>query len=348
MERIGFVTVLAALLACACGVGADRDESSGAVALERVEVSGDHMGTRFRVVVYAPDAASGREAASGALDRVRALDARLSDYDPESELSRLSRTAGSGEAFRCSEDLWRVLVAAQRFAEATGGAFDATAGPLVRQWRRAARQGEVPESGDLARARSAVGWRSLRLEPEARSALLVKPGMRLDLGGIAKGFALDEALAVLSAAGIERALVDGGGDVALLGSPPDGGGWTLALQDPRAGAAPLACQLSGGALATSGPAYRASEIDGVRYSHLIDPRTGQALTRAITVSVRAPDGMTADAVASAVSVLGAEAGLTWVETLPSVEACVWEAGKADGEPCLSSGFPRTMLPPAAR
>ena len=343
MDRIEFVTGLLVLLTCACGT-----EAREAPLLQRVELVEEHMGTSFRVVVFAAREADGWQAASAALDRVRALDERLSDYAPESELSRLSASAGSGASVPCSDDLWNVLLAGQAVAEATGGAFDVTAGPLVRQWRRGARQHELPDPEDLERAMASVGWTLLRLEPEARTAQLLAPDMRLDLGGIAKGYALDEAVAVLEAAGIESALVDGGGDIALLGHPPGEPGWSLALQSPFEDEPPLACLLAGGAVATSGPAYRGSDIDGVRYSHLIDPRTGEALTRSATVSVRAPDAMTADAVASAISVLGAQEGLAWVETLPGVEACVWEGGKGDGEPCLSSGFPRTMIAPTAR
>ena len=138
MGRIGFVTALAALLAPLAG-GCGGGGPAGPP-LERVELVEAHMGTEFRVVVYADHPALGLAAASHALDRVRALDDALSDYDPESELSRLSATAGSGRAVPCSDDLWRVLVAAQGFAEATDGAFDVTVGAVVRQWRRAARQ----------------------------------------------------------------------------------------------------------------------------------------------------------------------------------------------------------------
>lgn len=305
------------------------------------------MGTRFRVVVVHRDPERGRAAARAALDRVAELDERLSDYRPESELSRLSRASG-GAPVPCSPDLWRVLALAAQVAERTGGAFDVTVGPVVRLWRRAGRRGELPGEEELEEARRRTGPDLLQLDPAHRTARGRVPGMRLDLGGIAKGDALDQALEVLRSHGAAAGLVDGGGDVAVFGAPPEAPGWTIAVEGLGPGAHVV---LRGGALASSGDAYRAVEIAGVRHSHLIDPRTGRALLGSRAAGVLARDAALADGLASALCVLGVEPGLALLEALTGVEGWIQEEGIRGGEPCLSSGFPlrlgRDAVPAAA-
>lgn len=324
--------VLLALLPLCAG-------SCAAPELQRFEYEEPHMGTRFRLVLYAADAPAAESAAGAAFARLAELDGLLSDYDPESELSRLSaRSAGGAppEAIPVGDDLWRVLVRAQELAERSGGAFDVTVGPYVRLWRRAARQGALPSPERLADAAAAVGHAKLALEIEGRRVRLGAADMRLDLGGIAKGYALDEMLRVLSGRGVERALVDGGGDVAVSEPPPGRAGWRLAVPAPTgsggeagAGAGPVRLELARAAVATSGDTSRYAEIDGVRYSHLVDPATGLGLVRRIGATVVAPDGATADALASAACVLGPAAGLELVAGSPGCEArVVWLEGGA--------------------
>ena len=315
----------------------------GCNAPKRFEFRDQAMGTDFRIVLYARDAELAEGAAEAAFARIHELDAKLTDYDPGSELSRLSASTHGGEAGRpqrVSQDLWRVLVAATDVSRASGGAFDVTIGPCVRLWRRSARQGELPTPERLSAARAAVGWRSVRLGPDEGTVTLTRGQMRLDLGGIAKGYALDEALAVLRRAGIERALVDGGGDVAAGAAPPGEGGWRVVL-DPGGGPAGEVL-LAQGACATSGDAYQAVEIDGRRYSHVVDPRTGLGVTSGQAATVLAPSGMLADAWASALCVLSPQEGLSCIEALPGVEARIWKNGA--GLPCDSSGFLARMTP----
>ncbi len=290
--------------------------------LERFVFSRPQMGTQVNLVLYAPDSALARRAAAAVFARIDTLNRRLSDYLAESELNRLSATAGTGRDVPVSDDLWTVLAAAQRLAEATDGAFDVTVGPLTRLWRHAARRSELPPAEELEKARRAVGYRHVRLDPDARTVRLVQPGMRLDLGGIAKGYAADEALAVLRTFGITQALVDAGGDVALGEPPPAAPGWRVAVSavDENGEVVQEARLLARSAVATSGDTYRFVEVDGVRYSHLLDPRTGLGLTDRSLVTVVAPTGMQADALASAVGVLGPEAGLAFVAGLPGVAA----------------------------
>lgn len=310
--------------------------------LARFEYARPAMGTTFRLVLYAPAPGVADAAAEAAFARIAALDASLSDYDETSELSRLSAASQGGPMaapVEVSRALFEVLAHAEEIAERTDGAFDVTVGPFVRLWRRSARQGELPSGARLAEAAPAVGHRHVALDEGARTVRLRTGGMRLDLGGIAKGYALDEALAVLRGLGIERALVDGGGDIAVGAPPPGSAGWRIALE----GAAPVTLLLARAAVATSGDAYRGVTIDGVRYSHLVDPRTGLGLTDPITATVVASTGMHADALASAICVLGSEAGLALIDREAGVEARV-VTGQGRGRSATeSAGFARIRV-----
>jgi thiamine biosynthesis lipoprotein len=281
------------------------------------------MGTTFRIVLYARDADQAGRAADAALARVAALDAALSDYRADSELMALCARAG-GPPVEIGPDLSRVLAAAGQWAVRSGGAFDPTVGPLVRLWRRARRIGEMPDAAALARARSLVGFAKLEVDGAARTARLAEAGMQLDLGGIAKGDAADEAQAVLRAHGITRALVAAGGDVVVTGAPPGRRGWTVAVSLP----APLLdpalppLELTDAAVSTSGDAEQFVVIDGVRYSHIVDPRTGLGLAGRSAAAVVARHGAAADALATAVSVMEPDAALALVE---AAGAAAWIA-----------------------
>jgi thiamine biosynthesis lipoprotein len=294
------------LAACATGRESGR--------LERFEFSRPEMGLPFRMALYAPDRQTAETAAHAAFGRVRELNNVFTDYDSDSELSRLSQTSGQGRAVRVSEDLWLVLSRAQALAARSGGAFDITVGPYVNLWRKARRDRELPTQERLARARAAVGYQYLRLEARHRTAELLVPNMRLDLGGIAKGYALDEALRVLGRHGIRSALVSGGGDMVASGAPPGKRGWRIEVAPLDTPDAPPSefVWLADRALATSGDLFQRLEIAGRRYSHIVDPRTGVGLTDHSLVTIIAPDGTTADSLATAVSVLGPTAGLRLV------------------------------------
>ena len=270
-----------------------------------------HMGTEFRITCFAADGSRARHAADLAFTRVRELDERLSDYRADSELSLLTQrdSAAYGSGLDVSDDLWTVLGEAQSISRDSAGAFDVTVGPLTRLWRRSRRQRELPSDQRLAEARSDVGFKQLVLRPPRRVLLRHGP-MRLDLGGIAKGFAADAALAVLRSEGIDRALVDAGGDLAIGGPPPNQPGWRVAVGPWGAGEEPwLVVELAHCGVATSGDASRFTEIGEQRYSHIIDPHTGSPRLERWSVTVIAGRGIDADALASACCVLGPSAGL---------------------------------------
>lgn len=301
------LALLGLLLGCRT---ADPVDAAGPPVLTRFEFTEPQMGVPFRMVLYAPDPARAAAAAGAAFARIAALNAVMSDYDSDSELSRLSQSGGSGRAVPLSADLWTVLARAQDLARRTDGAFDVTVGPEVILWRKARRDGAFPDAARLARARGLTGWRHLQLDSRTRTARLQVAGMRLDLGAIAKGYAVDEALRVLEAHGIDRALVSGGGDLAVSEPPPGRPGWRVDVPGGEGtNALPRrSVLLRRSGLATSGDLFQHVVINGVRYSHIVDPRTGLGLTDQSQVTVIAPDCMTADSLSTAISVLGREAG----------------------------------------
>jgi thiamine biosynthesis lipoprotein len=311
------VFVAAGLLATALSLHAATP------ALERFEFAEPHMGTLVRLVLYAPDRGFADAAAKVAFARIVALNDGLSDYRDSSELMEVSRRSG-GPPVRVSDDLFRVLSAAQQMARASGGAFDATAGPLSLLWREARRRTSLPDPTRIAVARSLVGTDKLELHDEGRTVRLRVAGMQLDLGGIAKGFAADEAAAVLRRGGIERALVAAGGDVVAMNAPPGADGWRVAVAALDGADRPPAGYLTlrDAAVSTSGDAEQFMVVDGVRYSHIFDPRTGRALTGRLSVTVVGPNGTTSDALATAVSVLGGERGTRLVDQTPGAAALI--------------------------
>ncbi|MBI2824285.1 MAG: FAD:protein FMN transferase [Planctomycetia bacterium] len=282
------------------------------------------MGMQFKVLLYAPDREAANRAAAAAFARIHQLNSVMSDYDPQSELSRLSDTAGQGRAIHTSQDLWNVLVKSQQLAEQTDGAFDITVGPYVKLWRRARREKEMPSRERLDEARAAVGYRFLRLDAAAHTAELLRPGMRLDLGGIAVGYAIDEALAVLANHGITRALVDGSGDIVVGEPPPGEKGWKIGVAplEAKDGPASRHVVLHNCSVTTSGDVWQFVELGGKRYSHIVDPHTGLGLTDHSTVAVIAADGITADGLATAVSVLGPKRGMALVNSYPKAAAII--------------------------
>jgi len=332
----------AAFLMAGCANRVTPSALSAPPAGERFEFTQPQMGLPFRLVLHAHDEAAVQAAAAAAFARIQQLNAILSDYDSDSELSRLSQSSGGGSAIKLSADLWTVLEQAQRLAARSDGAFDVTVGPLVNLWRKARREGRLPRPDLLAKAQAAVGWKKLRLDSRARTARLLVPNMRLDLGGIAKGYAVDEAMKVLRAHGIERALVAGGGDMAASGPPPGQPGWRIEVAPLDLTNAPPArfVWLAHGALATSGDAFQRLELEGKRYSHIVDPKTGLGLTDHSLVTILAPDCATADALATAVSVLGPEAGLKLVAGTREGSALIVRAPGPQVEVMESKGFPR--------
>jgi len=309
------------------------------------------MGTTFRIVLYAETEAGAEEAATAGFAEVDRLDSLLSDWNRDSELSRVSsesRIRAPTPWLSISPDLHAVLERALAVATATDGAFDPTIGPLTRLWRRSYRQEALPRPAVLEAAQASVGhaFLSLRHGPDGPMLRLEKRDMRLDLGGIAKGSTADAVLRTLRRRGVQHALIDAGGDLLVSGPPPDREAWTVGLEAPEHPSVRHFCDLRHGALATSGSTYRSVTIDDATYSHLIDPRTGLGCLHQRQVNVLAGAGIDADAWASALSVLPVETGLALAEERPDLEARVsWLDDTSSLVVRTTSGFPRVRISP---
>ena len=292
------------------------------------------MGVHARLVLYAPDEAVARRAARAAFAETARLNGLLSDYQRDSELMRLCRQAG-GEGVPVSADLFYLMERAVELSRASDGAFDVTAGAVVRIWRRARQRGALPSAPSLEQALRRTGWRYVELTATGRLIRLALPEMQLDLGGIAKGYAARRAVEAMTRAGCPRCLAALAGDIAVGAPPPERPGWSIDLE-PFGDESPLL--LSRAAVSTSGDTEQFLEVDGVRYSHIIDPRTGRALSRRQTATVIAPRGETADALASALCVLTPEGGAALMRRYPAAAAMVtWSEDGRSHRTILNGG-----------
>ena len=313
--------------------------------LQLFEAVQPHMGTLVRIQLYAADAGRADAGFRAAFERIAQLDAAMSDYRAESEVNRVCLTAVR-KPVNVSADLFTVLAASRALAEETDGAFDVTLGRVTQLWRQARREHRVPESGALREALQHSGYRKLHLDPAARTVMLDQEGMRLDLGGIGKGYAADAALAVLAELGIRRALVAASGDLAIGDPPPGRNGWSVGIDAPSAGAEGFTrvLELCNAAVSTSGDSTQNLETGGVRYSHIIDPANGMGLTQPIAVSVVARRGIDADSWSTALSVLGPERGVALVEKHAGLAALFSIGRDASIRTVQSTGWPGYTYP----
>lgn len=255
-----------------------------------------------------------------ARDSVRLVDSLMSIYRPSSELSRVNAAAG-GAPVRVSPQLLHVLLRARLYWRLSGGAFDPTIGPLVRAWGFHGERGRIPPARELDSLRALVDFGAVEIDSMAGTVRLPRPGMRLDLGGIAKGYALDLARAALRAPEVRGGMVDLGGNVLVFGRPPHGERWRLGIRHPRGDGALIGTvELDSGAIATSGDYEHFYIIDGVRYAHLIDPRTGAPARGVIAASAIGPTGEWSDGLSATLYLVGARRGLALADSLPGVAA----------------------------
>ena len=263
------------------------------------------MGTRFVITCYHTN----RDQATAAADAAFAIAERVnqiaSDYIADSELLGLSKHP-PGSAVAVSPLLFQLLSEAREIAEKTGGLFDPTLGPLTKLWRESRRRKSLPDPATLAAARAATGWKSLVLDSKEFAVTLMKPAMRLDLGGIAKGQAADAMLATMKHHGISRSCITAGGDVRLGDPPPDTVGWKIGTRTHEAREDSRTLILANCGVSTSGNLHQFIEMGGTRYSHIIDPTTGLGLIRSIAATVIAPNATVSDALATACCVAPAE------------------------------------------
>ncbi|MDR0522114.1 MAG: FAD:protein FMN transferase [Planctomycetaceae bacterium] len=282
-------------------------------AAERYEFEEPQMGVPVRIILYTDNVEKAAKAAAAAFAEFSRLNVVMSDYDSESELSVLCADGGSPKA---SRDLFAVLTAAKHYCTISDGAFDITVGPMVRLWRRSKRQKELPKPQYIEAAKQLTGNDLWILDEKCRSVKLLKPGMKLDLGGIAKGYAIDKAFEAICKHGIMSQLVDAGGDLRIGTPPPGEKGWKVLVNNQTE-------LLYDIAVAVSGDQFQFIEIGGKKYAHIVDPKTGLGVTEQRTVCVKAATAMEADALASAVFVLGKEKGELLIKKLPGVSVKVF-------------------------
>ena len=277
------------------------------------------MGTAVSVQLWADDRPRGEAACAAVMAEMQRIDRAMSPHRIDSELSRINAQAAS-RPVRLSPEMQRLLTRALEFSALSRGAFDisfASAGALYDY-----RNGVAPDAAALARAVAAIGWQHLLLDAGAGTLRFGLPGMRIDLGGFAKGHAVDNCCAILARQGIRHAVVSAGGDSRVIGDRR-GRPWTIGIRDPRrADGVTAMLPLVDVAISTSGDYERFFEQDGVRHHHLLDPRTGRSPDHVRSVTVLARDGLTAEALSKTVFVLGVEPGLRIVESLAGADAVV--------------------------
>lgn len=286
-----------------------------------------HMGCMWTLTLPDLKAETAELAASAVFAEIARLNAIFSDYDPASELSRLCATSGQDQPVPVSPELFDILDHSWQMAEFSGGIFDITLAPCVRLWRRSRRREELPDAASLAKARALTGWQAVALDAGARTVQLAKPGMQLDLGGIAKGWTQDACLKLLrDRFQITSVLLDAAGQVAA-GAPPAGReAWQIVLQAVAGGTSDR-IPLRGANVATSGDHFQFVEIGGTRYSHLIDPRTGLGSTIARQASVIASTGVLSDALTKLCCLMEPGASLALIKSkYPDVQIRITQSG----------------------
>lgn len=276
------------------------------------------MGTVVEITVIPPN----QEAIEEAFDAIKEVDQLMSTYKPESEVSILNRQGQNHVSLQTS----RIIQEAIKFSEVTNGAFDITCRPLINLWKRAKKEEKIPTLKEIEEARSLVSYKKIILQGD-----LVKfqePGMQIDLGGIAKGWAVDKAIQALKRRGVRAALVNAGGDLFALGKRGLWKKWDVGIQNPRDEEKILSTiEVSHRGVATSGDYRRYFTLEGRRFSHIVDPRTGETVEDVpMSVTVVAPDATTADALATGIFVLGPEEGMRLIESLPGIEGLIVSEG----------------------
>ena len=297
------------------------------------------MGTQFNVIFYAPDSLLAQRANAAVSARMDSLNQIMSDYLDGSEINQLSATAGSGRWMPVSADLFNVLRKAKTIAQRSDGRFDPTVGPLSLLWRRAVRRKNFPSATERRQARRAVGYKLIELDSLNRSVRLSRANMRLDVGGVGQGFAIDEALKVLHQFNVRSALIDIGGDILAGDAPPGTAGWRVGVGGGKPGETDTSSVLlQNRAITTSGDTYRFLEYRGRRYSHIMNPRSGLGLRYFVQTTVLAPDGYRADALTKVFSVSGLRESRRLLKRFPGVELLILERKKGRLRQWRSTGF----------
>ena len=273
--------------------------------LQRYKSTRPLMGVEFSIIVYAENEEIAKQAIDDAFEEIAAIDQSLSDYRPQSEINLLCESAPHESPVKVSEVFFETCQLAGRIHQESDGAFDVTIGPASKLWRSARKNKRLPTTEEIQQAKSKIDFAQLELtsDQDQHFASIPQTGMQLDFGGIAKGLAADKAMQAIKKRGIESALINASGDILVSAPPPGKDGWTVQIPSANQN---QTITISNSAVATSGDVYQFLEVDGVRYSHIINPKTANAITESRIVTVIHREGACADAYASAISVMGQE------------------------------------------
>jgi thiamine biosynthesis lipoprotein len=274
-----------------------------------------------------------KRAVRAVFDEMRRVEDLTSFHKP-SDLTRINASAGSG-AMQANPELVALVNESLKFARETDGAFDPTLGPLAELWNFSGGEPRLPQDSEIKTALGKKGWSRVKTDTSAGSITLPEKQMSLDLGGIAKGYSLDRARLVLQRLGVKAALINAGGDILAIGEKTPGKPWRIGVQDPRNPRGLVAvAEIRDGVIVTSGDYERFFLRDGKRYHHILNPETGYPTTGLRSVTIIAPNGVRADAMATAIFGLGVKRALEYMESTPGVEGFLIDA---DGKMFLSSG-----------
>ena len=342
------VAIIMHLLVSCLGIGVlSACQSNGPVTTQsevdtqQFEFSRVVMGAPCRVVFYAPHEEAANQSARAVFERLGRIEEALSDWMPASETRQLP--SASGVSVTVGPDLANALSVSLNYARMTGGAFDPTVGALTKRWRAARSDSPLPDAAELQALRARCGWQQVQCDAATHTYTALVPGLELDFGGIGQGIGADAALAVLRERGITRALIDLSGDIAVSDPPPGRSGWKIDLDDPWH----TQLELANAAVTTSGDRFQHMDVatdsgTTTRGSHIIDPATGEPLTTRVEVVVVARTAVEADALATALSVMGPERGRALLSTLPSTSAR-WRYETERNPVVTSAGWPTPAL-----
>ncbi|MCP4712707.1 MAG: FAD:protein FMN transferase [Planctomycetes bacterium] len=333
-NRYSLVTIGCLLLVVA---GLLRFWTSGRL-IERNSGSRVIMGTLVRIQLRCESDQIARQAIARAFDAMEQVDQRMSTYRDDSEMSKINRLAAR-EPVEVSPETFNLLRKAMEYSEMTDGAFDVTVAPLIRLWRQAEKEDRLPTQEELDQVLAKIGYEKIELSYENRTVSFAHEGVEINVDAIAKGYAVDRALNAVRRPGVRAALVDIGGEIACFGQDKPGQDWIVGIQDLFAGnlenpfsqKARWRVALRDHAIATSGNYRQYVTISNKKYSHIIDPRTGMPAEKLPSVTILAPLTEDADALATAISVLGPEKGLALIDSIPDTEAFLVAGNKEKPE-----------------
>ncbi|NCC65186.1 MAG: FAD:protein FMN transferase [Spirochaetia bacterium] len=316
MRRSLYSILLFLVLFTSCSTSEDQPQAQSFIML----------GTVCKITIYDKPT---EEAFSAAFSQIREIEQKMSLHSETSEIAKINAASGR-EAVQVSEETFRVIEKALQIAHLSNGAFDITIGPLVEAWDIGGDNARRPSDQELGSLLPLIGYTMVELDGQDKTVFLPKKGMKLDLGGIAKGYAADEAARVLRSFGIERAIINLGGNVLTMGTKQDGSLWRIGIQDPDAsrGEYAMIVELDDTSLVTSGPYERFLLLDGEFYHHILDTKTGYPIDSDFTsVSIITKSSMLADALSTSVYALGLDEGMRLLNELDAVEGLFFTEAK---------------------